>query len=339
MKNVITAILNKNINEELKKDSEINLICKDILYQEALLEIIKKNKNIDFLILNSNLPGEKNIIEIIEKIKLENKKIKIICFFKNNNEEISNIKLYRKYLIEEIDAELIKKIIKNKNPRKSKLEKIKKENHLICILGSEGVGKSVFIANIGLCFSKIKSKTIIIDFDSNNTIKYIFNLKNNKKIKEKIEDYIIKINSNLDYINIFENKFNKEKINYILEKLKKTYKNIILDNSNNYKYLDFIIKKSNKKILILEPNIIEIKKTEKILKKHRKYLNEYFIVLNKININSIDEKIIKKIYKNKKIIGKIKYSNKYNLLINSKIKEIIDKKEYLKIIKYIIGDK
>ena len=333
MKNIITAILNKKISEELKKEKNINLVWKDILYQEALLEIIKKNKNIDFLILNSKLQGKKNIIKIIEEIKKENKKIKIICFLENETEEINNIKIYKKYLLEELNVELIKKTINNEKTSKSKLEKIKKENNMICILGNNGVGKSVFISNIGLVFSKIENKSIIIDFDYNYTNKYIFNLKNNKKIKEKIEDYIIKINSNLDYINILENRFNKEKINYIFDKFKKEYKNILIDISNNYKYLDFIIKNSNKKILLLEPNISEIKKTEKILKKYNKYLKEYFIVLNKININSIDENIIKKIFKNKKIIGKIKYSNKYNLLINSKFKEIIGKKEFLKIIK------
>ena len=54
-----------------------------------------------------------------------------------------------------------------------------------------------------------------------------------------------------------------------------------------------------------------------------------------MNINSIDEDIIKKIFKNKKIIGKIKYSKKYNLFINCNIKEIVNKKEFLKIIKNI----
>ena len=333
MKNIITALLNKTINEQLKKEKNINLICKDILYQEALIEIIKKNKNIDFLFLNYKLPGEKNIVEIIEEIKKENKKIKIICFLENENEEINNTKIYMKYLLEELDIELIKNIINNEKISKSKLEKIKKENNMICVLGNNGVGKSVFIANIGLIFSKMKNKTIIIDFDYNYTNKYIFNLKNNKKIKEKIEDYIIKINSNLYYINILENKFIKEKINYIFENLKKEYKNILIDTSNNHKYLEFIIKNSSKKIVLIEPNLTEIKKSEKLIKKYNKYLKEYFIILNKININSIDENIIKKIFKNKKIIGKIKYSKKYNLLINCKIKEIINKKQFLKIIK------
>ena len=275
MKNIITALLNKTINEQLKKEKNINLICKDILYQEALIEIFKKNKNID----------------------------------------------------------LLKNVINNENIYKSKLEINKKENNMICFLGNNGVGKSVIIANLGLLMSKINNKTIIVDFDYNNTNKYIFDLKDNNKIKEKIEDYIIKINSNLYYINILDNKFNKEKINYIFERLKKEYKNILIDTCNSYKYLDFIIKNCSKKILLLEPNMIEIKKTEKLIKKYNKYLKDYFILLNKININSIDENIIKKIFKNKKIIGKIKYSKKYNLFINCDIKEIVNKKEFLKIIK------
>ena len=221
MKNIITAILNKNINEELKKEKIINLICKDILYQEALLEIIKKNKNIDFLFLNSKLPCDKNIIDIIELIKKENKKIKIICFLENEKEEINNIKIYKKYLLDEINVDLLKNLINNKNIYQSKLEINKKQNNMICFLGNNGVGKSITIANLGFLLSKIKNKTIIVDFDYNNTQKYIFNLKENNKIKEKTEDYIIKINSNLYYINILDNKFNKERLNYIFEKLKK----------------------------------------------------------------------------------------------------------------------
>ncbi|MCI8352785.1 MAG: hypothetical protein HFJ58_04195, partial [Clostridia bacterium] len=41
------------------------------------------------------------------------------------------------------------------------------------------------------------------------------------------------------------------------------------------------------------------------------------IIINNYNKYSIDKKIIKNIFKNKKIIGKIKYNKKFEELINS----------------------
>ena len=131
--NIITAILNEKINEELSKQKDITIVCKDILYQEALLEILEKNKNIDFLILNSNLPGERKIIEIIKIIKEKYKKIKIILFTEKIEEDLFYLKVYKKYSIKELNKDLIISIIKNKN---IKTNNIKKET--IAIFGNSG---------------------------------------------------------------------------------------------------------------------------------------------------------------------------------------------------------
>ena len=131
--NIITAILNEKINEELSKQKDITIVCKDILYQEALLEILEKNKNIDFLILNSNLPGERKIIEIIKIIKEKYKKIKIILFTEKIEEDLFYLKVYKKYSIKELNKDLIISIIKNK---KIKTNNIKKET--IAIFGNSG---------------------------------------------------------------------------------------------------------------------------------------------------------------------------------------------------------
>ena len=65
------------------------------------------------------------------------------------------------------------------------------------------------------------------------------------------------------------------------------------------------------------------------------------IIINNYNSFSIDEEIIKKIYLENEIIGKIKYQKKYEYLINKNYKksQICDrlyKKEIKKIIKNII---
>ena len=85
--------------------------------------------------------------------------------------------------------------------------------------------------------------------------------------------------------------------------------------------------------------MIELNKTKKILEK---YINKWKIkkekikvVFNKININSINSKILKNLFSDFKILGKINFSNKYNLIINNNLKILNKKinKEYLSIIK------
>ena len=63
MKKILTAINNPKLNEELKKESNFQIIGKDIQYKEAILEVLEKNNKIDLIILSDKIPGE---------IKLEN---------------------------------------------------------------------------------------------------------------------------------------------------------------------------------------------------------------------------------------------------------------------------
>lgn len=78
IKRIITALLNNRVNIELTKEENIQVIEKDLLYQDAVIETIESNENIDYLLLNENLPGE-NLNEFINKIeKLQ--PIKIILF-------------------------------------------------------------------------------------------------------------------------------------------------------------------------------------------------------------------------------------------------------------------
>lgn len=330
MKNVITAILNPEINLKLNKNKKINVVCKDILYQEAIFEILEKNENIDFIILSSMLPGEEKIEKIITKINNINKNIKIICF-ENKNEEIVNKNIYKKYLKENLSCELLEKIILNK-------EEIVKKNNLtkkIIFLGNRGSGKSIILANISLILSKQKQKVIILDFDINKTNYLIFNLKN----KKAENSGIIKINSYLFYIGNFNKSLlKKQEILKLIEELEKNFDFLLIDTSGNFSEIEkILIKNSNKQFFITEANISELKKTKNILQKYKnnKIKSELFqIILNKNNLNSIDDTLIKKIIKNN-IIEKIKYSNKFNRIINEKIKEIIERKDFIKIIKKI----
>ena len=328
--------------KEFNSDIEIILILenknskiKEFLIQKNIKSIFYNNQiTIDELINNIKQKEEKTSqieinkeIEILKEMILENKKNK-----KSKTNKIEKIKI-------KIKKEIIrlKEIILRKTG-----ETINRKNAIISIVGAAGVGKSVFIS----LFSKnIKNKKIlIIDFDIfNKSLDLIFGYDAQKQ-KEKT---IIKISNNIDLLSKIEiffaenNYLEKNKIKNILNNFSKKYDLIIIDNTSEYScnYTKEILINSDEIIFLTDANLIELHKTKKILEK---YINKWKIkkekikvVFNKININSINSKILKNLFSDFKILGKINFSSKYNLIINNNL-EILNKKinkEYLNIIK------
>lgn len=295
---LINVIEEKNkAKKEIEINNEIKLLREIIMENNKKIEQNKKGKKIS------------KIINILKKQK--NKIIK--------NEKISNLK-----------------IIKNKTNKNSKVK-----NKIISVVGTPGVGKSIFIS----LFSKnVKNKKIlIIDFDIyNKSLDLIFGY-NTKNQKEKS---IIKVNNNIELlskIEIFfkENYIEKNKIRNILNSFSKKYDLIIIDNTSEYscEYTKEILKNSDSIIFLSDANLIELNKTKKLLEK---YINKWKIekekfnvVFNKININSINNKILNNLFSDFNILGKINFSNKYNLIINNNLKMLNKNinKEYINIIK------
>ena len=211
-----------------------------------------------------------------------------------------------------------------------------------------------------------KNKILIIDFDIlNNSLHTILGIKkypekiknkikNNNLLDEiKIEDLIIKINNKLDLISginlLFDSKYkiSSIKIKNILEKLRKIYEIIIIDTSSEcfFDYTKEIIKNSNVNIFITEANLLEIKKAKNLL---NIYINDwnipqnnFNILFNKYNENSIDISILKNIFSGFSILGKLDINSKYNLLINKNNINSLEKNlknEYLKINKKILNE-
>ena len=87
IKNILTAINNPKINEELKKEKNIKIVLKDIQYKEAVLEILEKENKIDMLIINEQIIGEIDFLELLKKIRQINSKIEIIVVLKKENKE------------------------------------------------------------------------------------------------------------------------------------------------------------------------------------------------------------------------------------------------------------
>lgn len=398
MKKIITAMNNPELNNELKNEKDVELMCKDILYREGIIEVLEKNNKVEYLIFDEKLPGEIGINDLIEKILEKNEKIKIIITIKNENKniiKINNKKIIKIFYDNTINLEKIKNykktndnkyknIIKkndninykeeinnirnikkdkkdNKNNKKN--EEGNKKDKIITILGDRNIGKSITIISIIDYIIKEKnknSKILIIDMNEESPNIYsIFGTKKFNKIKvqkrRKIKKYVYKekIKFKEKYLNekILDNLIIRLSKNInILSKnklirfsnvkyFKKYYDYLLIEiySNKNKKIINKIINNSNKNIILLKPNLTGIKNCKKIIEKNKlNKKNNYKIIINNYNNYSINEDIIKNIFDKNKVIGKIKYNDKYENIINNYNYKKTNKKNNNKIYEIII---
>ncbi len=333
IKRIITALLNNRVNIELTKEEKIQVIEKDLLYQDAVIETIESNENIDYLLLNENLPGE-NLNEFINKIeKLQ--PIKIILFVDKIKKEQNQFQtqIYKIYENGEVTLEEIKKIIKeenytyeleqeirnlkriieekNKEKEKSilnKLIKIEKEKEyqkqgkVISIAGFGSFFKTRFIIDL---INGIKNKQVILinmdilDYEKEDNLKT--SLKDNIKI-ERASKILFHNNKTITQDEL------AKKIN----QYKKQYDYIIVNNSAEcfFELNKSILNEADKILFVIEKNIKDIKISNHLLKI---YENNWKVDTTKIDIvlNNI---------KNPKDIEIIPYERKEAKMQERKIK-------------------
>ena len=321
---IITAIENKKINEQLKNVNNLEILNTDIQYKEGILEYLEKNNNLDLIVFKENLPGQIKLLNLIKEIKKINNNIKIIIFINNNYlENYEKIKNVNYIYLEKITINNILKILNlevknnNENNKKRKLS-------VIQILGNPGSGKTIISLILIKIISKIKKEEILFIEDNkilNNILlkKYNINLLNNNEI--------IKLENNIYLLNI--NYLINKKTNIVeyLKNIKNNYNYIIIDGKNKLINFEKII---DKKIYLLEANLIEINKSKNYIIK-----NNLEIIINKKNIFSIDKKIIEDIF-NKKVFFEIDYYNNFNLFINNEFElKFLNKKLINKLLKIL----
>ena len=327
--NIITAIKNEKIFKELKKKNNINIDFNNIQYKEGIIEILEKNKNIQYIIIDENLNGQIKIEELIKKVKRINNKINVIIIL--NNKDL----IKEEYLLKN----KINFIYKSELTVEKILEIIFNKNKIIGIFGNNGTGKTITTIILSEMLIEHKNKKVLIIEDNiiNNSILKIYKEKNKQ---ENNRENIIKIKNNLYLLNINKLTINfkkdKTKITNEINKIKNNYNYILIDTQNisSYKLYKDII---NENILIINPNIFEINKIKNFIINNKLKIK---LILNNYNENSISEEIFKNTFKNKiKVIGKIENNKRYNLIINNNLNikylEQKNEKEYLKIIKEI----
>lgn len=329
---------------EIKKyNKEIKIII-FLEYKKEKLEIFLKSQGIFNIYYNNEIKEEKIIQEINKtdknkSVELINKVIK--DNLRNNKKRFKKINIFKR-------KNIFKKFYK-KNKKENLIKNNNLKNKIITISGTSGVGKSIFTINLALSFKN--KKILIIDLDIlNNCIHTILGIKKNiENNKDDLNNYITKYNNNLDIItisNLLENNiFKFKEVEEFFNKFKKIYDYILIDISNEcfWNQNKKIIEKSFLNLFLVEANLIEIKKSKRILEIYNKEWkiekSKTKIIFNKYNNNSIKEKILKKLFMEYKILGKIDFNLYYNFLVNKnyKCKKELNKikNEYSKIIKYI----
>lgn len=302
---IITALGNENFNKKLKEKYLKNVYGNDIQYQEAVIEIIEKNQDIDLLILSSILPGELNIYEFINLLKYKNSKMEIIIILEKRNVKIEEFIIAKginniyynnstnlNQIIEKINElennENYKEKILNKIIEKNKINYLinnlikkiiikinkilqnknnKKNNKIISIIGPPKIGKTIFSLFLSLNIKNKKILLIDLNKEKNNIIKIIENKEKNKKFDK--EDFF-SWKKNIDIMII-----NKEK-SYQINSEEETFLSKQFDNlKKNYDYIiiDFgdikdnvqLLKKIDINIILVEANLLGIDDVRKIL--------------------------------------------------------------------------
>ena len=320
MKSVLLAIDDKKLIKKIEEDNNINLVNNNLQYREAILEILEKNKNIDFILINENLPGLISIEELIKKIKIINNKINIIFFLEkydiNKKNKLNNLNIDNIYFNKKININKILNLINKNNYKINK--KINKK------INNKETNKKIKINFIKDNYQEKRKIQII------NIVKIINNIFNKIKLnKNRILNDINKKNNNKG-----------NKIITIIGK-RKTGKTTIIN-----LLLIYLLKK-NKKILLINLN----KKIENnyfylIRKKYYKIKNNYLKINNKNNL------INNKLNKNKEIkniFSKIEIRINNNLIFlynfqnifeNNNLNDILEYffKSYLKNYDYLLVD-
>ena len=350
MINIVTAIGNPILNNELKKYNEFNVVGSDISYFEGILELLELNNEINYIIIGEFFEI-KNIDTLFNEILKNNKKIKIIAIINKKNKNIESLLLKKgitdifyddsdlyeiinllktkniEYLNIELREEInnLKKLFEEKNNKKilRKNKKIINKNQIIGITGSRGIGKTSFCMYLANSIKK-ENKILLIDFDLING--QISDLYEKKVEYSKIDignlnNFIFKINDNLDImigLNIlyFYNKINYEKIINNIKIFKEKYDYIIVD---TYSEITFEGNKNifnifDKIIMITDQNNLEIIKTKKLL---NVIVKKWKIDNGKIKYIFYNNNLLKNIFINKDTIynffSEIKFirKNKY----------------------------
>jgi len=344
MRKILTAIGNSNLNNKIRELENYEVLAEDITNDDKLLEFLEDEEVVDVLFLCKNIISNYDVPEFIDLIRRIHKNVFIVLFKEEGNED--EVKSGDKLQVcDEVSVELCS--LEKLFDTESNID-TKRISKIIAVSGANGIGKSIFSTFFAKNVEKSGKKVLLVDFDlDENHIKTILKLENPLKNIKDVKNMIIKVHENLDVLCNLKLFFPcSDNINFfVIQKMIIDFTNkydlIIIDTSSNINidYTKKIFHNSDKIIFLVEPNILGLKKAKDMLeiieidwKIATKKIN---IILNKTNMYEISKSIVQELFSDIEIIGKIKYNEAYNLVINKDVDKKEINEEYEKILKNI----
>ena len=320
---------------ENKDENKENYLASKDIYKIYYLDLI------DFDIFLENFKEKSTNTQ--EEINKEINELKNIIL----NEDIENYNFVERSITESFKQNTSENIYEIEN------ENVEEEEcKTIAISGNFGTGKSLISSFLSKVIAEQNKKTLLVDFDfENSSLNSLFGVRRYKEKRSYIEDYIFKINDNLDLlcgiekiINFNEN-LRSSIIREILKRLKKEYDFIIIDVSSriDFKYVKVILTFCDKIIFLIEPNLLEISKSNKLLENlvndFKIDVDKIKIVFNKANKYKIVECVLEELFSEFEIIGYLNYEEKYNIFINQDITIDFNKTKFKEIYEKLMIEK
>lgn len=368
---IITAIGDPYLNDELKKYENLDVLCRDIQYQDGIIEIMLEREEIDLLIISDLLIGKCDFKTLINKILEIKKDLKIIVFLKEKNDDIEQFlnvkKIYKIYNFSQEDYICFFESF-NKNEQKNNLEinneiselkaiilknnsKIKekyKKSKLLIFDGESGVGKTCLSVLFSRYLSSQNKKVLIIELE--NSIEKILKIKKEENNVKNILKNIQPVEKQLYLLSDFSiilnklNSLNVYEIEKMMEKIRNEFEYIILDFSKNtfIKYEKYLLKNSEDIIFIIEGDFLSLSKSLKTLEVYEKDFkiskNKIKIIINKLNKYSLKKADLEEYFYDYFCILNVYYNDIFTRVINNNFKRTDDIDELKNVFENILKE-
>ena len=190
MKSVITAMGNSTLNHELKRYSEIDVMGDDLFYQEAVIDLLQQETEVDVICLSGILQGQWDLIDFIERIQKSHYGIRIVVILEEMDSEMKCQLLEHGvqdiFLDDQVEVPDVLKAICREEPlmqqleiqkkkqdftkthleRETPIQKVVQKQEVIAIAGANGSGKTTFAYHFSKKLAdKTNSKILVIDLD------------------------------------------------------------------------------------------------------------------------------------------------------------------------------
>ncbi len=319
------------ISATILMSTEIEYFFNQLLKKCENTEIVifmEENTNLDISFLNS--------IGIYKIYPQEDKAVEGFLGSLNTKKEINHISKeiseLKEIILQKKNKNILKKLSKHDVVKKEKeTTEIKHTVSIVSITGNYGIGKSVFSTILAQYVENKKEKVLLVDFDLTNscvhTIMGIQKYPNHGTFKQ-IEKLINSVTPHLDVLTGLDCVFHSEeiieviRIKEMIHIWEKEYDYIFIDMPANIqdKNTKTILSMSNEIIVLVEPNLVGIKKAKNIIETCRidwkMHQDKIKIIFNKTDSYKITEEILQEIFSDYEIWCYIPYDPKYSLFIN-----------------------